>query len=155
MCTHLWPPVCPWALPWLMVHALLPGLSSGLHRGLLPALATPSRSLQWLMAPHRPQGLARLLDMAFKALAGPPLLLHYPPLALWSSPQCLQPLDAPSALAPPTTHLSLLITMHLPGRPLERSGPSFKAQLRHHLLQEGFLLLLCTEPSLPPFMLIF
>lgn len=109
------------------------------------------------MAPHHPQGMAKLLDVAFRALPDLLLLLHYPPLALWSSPPCLEPLDAPvsGALAPPTTHLSLLITMHLPGCPLEYSGPSFKAQLRHHLLQEGFPLPLCTEPSLPPFMLIF
>lgn len=90
------------------------------------------------------------------ASAGTPLF-HYPPSALWCSPWCLGPFDTPAAgtSSPPSTHLSLLIPCTSLAARLEHSGPTFKAQLRHHLPQEAFPLPFCTETSLLFYMLIF
>lgn len=149
--TYLQPPVCPRGLP----HGSLstPYLPPGLP--FLPWLYHPGAyNNSWL--PLTPRD-GQAPGCGIQDPAWPSTAPSLPTFGFTVQPPVLRAPPCPCywCPAPPTTHLSLQITVHLPGHPLEHSGPSFRAQLRYHLLQEGFPLPLCTDPSLPPFMLIF
>lgn len=124
---------------------------------LLASPSCPGYTIQEPTVTHgspSPPGMAKLLGVAFKALPGPPLLLHCPPLALRSSPQCLEPLHVPATgalpLPPPTcpssspctylaTHLNILVH---PSGPNSDTTSSRKASF-FPSVQTPLCLLLC------------